>query len=72
MPRAPDPCRRNAKGFCDVIHDVSIDEDVLFFVFPHSRFGNELTLETGISAQGVRWPRLNSNGRHSVSHRRMG
>jgi Fungal chitosanase of glycosyl hydrolase group 75 len=45
MPRAPDPCRRNAKGFCDVIHDVSIDEDVLFFVFPHSRFGNELTLE---------------------------
>ena len=43
MPRAPDPCKRNAKGFCDIIRDVSIDEDVLFFVFPHSSFGKELT-----------------------------
>ena len=45
MPRAPDPCQRDAKGFCDRIHDLSIDEDVLFFVFPHSRFGEELTAE---------------------------
>ena len=45
MPRAPDPCKRNAKGFCDIIRDVSIDEDVLFFVFPHSSFGKELTAE---------------------------
>ena len=45
MPRAPDPCKRNAKGFCEIIRDVSIDEDVLFFVFPHSSFGKELTAE---------------------------
>ena len=45
MPRAPDPCKRNAKGFCDRICDVSIDEDVLFFVFPHSSFGKELTAQ---------------------------
>jgi hypothetical protein len=45
MPRAPDPCKRNAEGFCDVIHDSSIEEDVLFFVFPHSMFGDELSLE---------------------------
>ncbi len=45
MPRAPDPCKRNAKGFCDIIRDVSIDEDVLFFVFPHSSFGKELTAQ---------------------------
>jgi len=43
MPRAPDPCHRGSNGFCTLIHDSSIDEDVLFFVFPHSAFGDELT-----------------------------
>jgi len=43
MPRAPDPCKRDQNGFCELIHDRSIDGDVLFFVFPHSSFGDELT-----------------------------
>ncbi len=42
MPRAPDPCQRSSSGHCKLIHDVSIDEDVLYFVFPHSSFGAEL------------------------------
>ena len=35
-PPAPDPCIRGDNGFCRRIHNVSIDEDVLFFVFPDS------------------------------------
>lgn len=35
-PPAPDPCVRDGDGFCRRIHNVSIDEDVLFFVFPNS------------------------------------
>ena len=35
-PPAPDPCIRDGSGFCRRIHNVSIDEDVLFFVFPGS------------------------------------
>jgi hypothetical protein len=41
-PPAPDPCIRDASGLCRRIHNVSIDEDVLFFVFPRSAFGSEL------------------------------
>lgn len=35
-PPAPDPCIRGDNGFCRRIHNVSIDEDVLFFAFPGS------------------------------------
>ena len=44
---APDPCRRDKPdGPCRVIHDSSIEQDVLFFVFPHSAslLGGELTI----------------------------
>ena len=37
-PPAPDPCIRDGSGFCRRIHNVSIDEDVLYFVFPGSSF----------------------------------
>src|ERR1017187_6447520 len=30
---------------CKAIHDSSIDQDVLFFVFPNSAFGEELTAD---------------------------
>lgn len=43
MPFTPDPCKRDKNGFCELINDKSIDADVLFFVFPHSSFGDELT-----------------------------
>ncbi len=44
---APDPCHRDSNGNCTVIHDSSIEQDVLFFVFPHSEasLGSDLTLE---------------------------
>ena len=43
-PPAPDPCsERQADGSCKRILNDSIDEDVLFFVFPKSSFGEELT-----------------------------
>jgi hypothetical protein len=46
-PPAPDPCsRRQADGSCRRILNASIEEDVLFFVFPGSGFGNDLTPET--------------------------
>jgi hypothetical protein len=46
-PPAPDPCIRGDDGFCRRIHNVSIDEDVLFFVFPDSALDdlNAVTLE---------------------------
>ncbi|MGH8048288.1 MAG: glycoside hydrolase family 75 protein, partial [Chthoniobacterales bacterium] len=47
MPAAPDPCRMHrdqATGFCTRIFDASIDDDVLFFVFPGSAFGDDLEL----------------------------
>lgn len=43
-PPAPDPCAaRNPDGSCRRIHDVSIEEDVLFFAFPGSAIGQTLT-----------------------------
>jgi hypothetical protein len=43
-PPAPDPCSvRNPDGSCRRIHDASIEEDVLFFVFPGSAIGSALT-----------------------------
>ena len=43
-PPAPDPCsERQPDGSCQRILNDSIDEDVLFFVFPKSSFGEELT-----------------------------
>jgi hypothetical protein len=51
----PDPCAlRDGKGNCLRIHDVSVEQDVLFFVFPGSAFGDELTshnLETLVTAR---------------------
>ena len=47
-PAAPDPCqnrRAPGTGFCLRIHDSSLEEDVLFFVFPNSAFGEDLTLD---------------------------
>jgi Fungal chitosanase of glycosyl hydrolase group 75 len=44
-PPAPDPCSlRQPDGSCKRILDDSIGEDVLFFVFPKSSFGEELTV----------------------------
>jgi hypothetical protein len=45
-PPAPDPCIRDTQGFCRRIHNVSIDEDVLFFVFPGSAITAGLTQST--------------------------
>ena len=46
-PPAPDPCSlRQLDGSCERILNDSIDEDVLFFVFPNSSFGEELTVST--------------------------
>lgn len=45
-PPAPDPCVRGANGFCRRIHNVSIDEDVLYFVFPGSALGGDLNVST--------------------------
>jgi hypothetical protein len=44
-PPAPDPCKKRDvnEGFCLRILNASIEEDVLFFVFPNSDFGNVLT-----------------------------
>jgi Fungal chitosanase of glycosyl hydrolase group 75 len=44
----PDPCaQRDAKGFCKRARNASVEQDVLFFVFPDSAFDkNELTFET--------------------------
>jgi Fungal chitosanase of glycosyl hydrolase group 75 len=42
IPDAPDPCRRNPDGSCRIIHDVSIDQDVLIFAFPNSALGAQL------------------------------
>jgi len=52
-PPGPDPCRKRdkTKGFCLRILNASIEEDVLFFVFPGSGFGNTLapgTIETRV------------------------
>jgi hypothetical protein len=44
-PPAPDPCElRQPDGSCKRILNASIEEDVLFFVFPKSSFGDELTV----------------------------
>lgn len=54
-PPAPDPCSlRDGDGFCKKILNASIEEDVLFFVFPDSKFGAELTpanLEARVKAR---------------------
>jgi glycosyl hydrolase group 75 (putative chitosanase) len=43
-PPAPDPCSlRNPDGSCKRILNASIDEDVLFFVYPDSAFDDDLT-----------------------------
>jgi Fungal chitosanase of glycosyl hydrolase group 75 len=43
-PPAPDPCSlRQPDGSCKPVLNASIEEDVLFFVFPDSGFGEELT-----------------------------
>lgn len=47
QPAAPDPCRRHrdpVTKFCTGIFDASIDDDVLFFVFPGSTLGDNFTL----------------------------
>jgi hypothetical protein len=43
-PPAPDPCSlRNPDGNCKRILNASIEEDVLFFAFANSSFGDDLT-----------------------------
>ena len=45
-PPAPDPCSlRNPDGSCKRILNASIEEDVLFFVYPGSAFDDDLTLQ---------------------------
>lgn len=46
-PAAPDPCKNHRDpetGFCQRIFDSSIEEDVLFFVFPDSALGDDIQL----------------------------
>ena len=46
-PATPDPCKNHRDpetGFCQRIFDSSIEEDVLFFVFPGSAFEDDLDL----------------------------
>ena len=46
QPACPDPCRRDRNGFCSKIRNSSVEEDVLYFVFPGSAFAErELTLD---------------------------
>jgi len=47
VPACPDPCaRRDANGFCVRVRNSSVEQDVLYFVFPGSAFDkDELTLE---------------------------
>jgi len=45
-PPAPDPCIRDADGFCKRIHNVGIAEDVLFFAFPGSAIDGDLDQST--------------------------
>jgi hypothetical protein len=46
QPACPDPCRRDGNGFCSKVRNSSVEEDVLYFVFPGSAFAsNELTLD---------------------------
>jgi hypothetical protein len=46
QPACPDPCRRDGNGFCSKIRNSSVEEDVLYFVFPGSAFADgELTLD---------------------------
>jgi Fungal chitosanase of glycosyl hydrolase group 75 len=44
----PDPCaKRDANGFCQRARNSSVEQDVLYFVFPNSAFAQtELNLET--------------------------
>jgi hypothetical protein len=44
----PDPCsKRDDKGFCQRARNSSVEQDVLYFVFPNSAFAaSELNLET--------------------------
>jgi hypothetical protein len=45
-PPAPDPCSpRQPDGSCKRILNASIEQDVLFFVFPDSAFGSDLNAE---------------------------
>src|SRR5262249_24742471 len=46
QPACPEPCRRDANGFCSKARNSSVGEDVLYFVFPSSAFARgELTLD---------------------------
>jgi hypothetical protein len=46
QPACPDPCKRGANGFCLKVRNSSVEEDVLYFVFPDSAFAaGELTLD---------------------------
>jgi|ERR1041385_1368066 hypothetical protein len=46
QPACPDPCKRGANGFCTKVRNSSVEEDVLYFVFPGSAFAaGELTLD---------------------------
>ena len=46
QPACPDPCTRGRNGFCSKARNSSVEEDVLYFVFPGSAFDSgELTLE---------------------------
>jgi Fungal chitosanase of glycosyl hydrolase group 75 len=48
QPGCPDPCsERDANGFCRRARNSSVEQDVLYFVFPNSAFNkSELALET--------------------------
>jgi hypothetical protein len=46
QPACPDPCKRDANGFCSKVRNSSVEEDVLYFVFPGSAFAaGALTLD---------------------------
>jgi glycosyl hydrolase group 75 (putative chitosanase) len=46
QPACPDPCKRDANGFCSKAKNASVEQDVLYFVFPGSKFApGELDLD---------------------------
>jgi hypothetical protein len=58
-PPAPDPCiRRDANGFCQRIRDASVEEDVLFFVFPGSALADGIDQSNAEGRIGAEADRL--------------
>lgn len=73
-PPAPDPCKkRDSSGFCRLILNASIEEDVLFFVFPNSRMTGLApdTIETRIKENAYRRYNFLRNIHHMLTKQQV-